>query len=74
MLKQIRIERNLTQKQLSEKTGIPLSLIQHYEQGFRNLDGAKLNTLLDLAIALDCSVSDIVIGEELKNKCKRTSL
>ena len=45
-------------------------MIQKYEIGVRNIDGAKLETLCDLAIALDVSISDIVEDETLKTKLK----
>ncbi len=73
MLKEIRQSRGLSQSQLAEKSGLTVRTLQHYEQGSRSIDGAKLNTLIDLATALNCSVSDILISEELKEKCKKAT-
>lgn len=73
MLKEIRQSRGLSQSQLAEKSGLTVRTLQHYEQGSRSIDGAKLNTLIDLATTLNCSVSDILISEELKEKCKKAT-
>lgn len=59
-LKQLRNNRNLSQKQLSEASGISLRVIQHYEQGSRNINHARLDTIIKFAIALDCTISDII--------------
>ena len=40
--------------------GINLQMLQHYEQGVRDLSGAKLATLLKLCRALQCSLEDIL--------------
>ena len=69
-LQEIRKSKNLTAKELSAKSGVPIYMIQKYEIGVRNIDGAKLETLCDLAIALDVSISDIVEDETLKTKLK----
>lgn len=59
-LKQMRINAGLTQTQLSALTGLKLGTIQAYECGKRNINGADLKTILKLASALKCTVSDIV--------------
>lgn len=69
-LQEIRKSKNLTAKELSAKSGVPIYMIQKYEIGVRNIDGAKLETLCDLAIALDVPISDIVEDETLKTKLK----
>lgn len=60
MLKEIREKKNLTQAQLSEKSGVNLRMIQKYEQGDRDISGAKVSTALALAEALGCSIYDII--------------
>ena len=69
-LREIRKKRNLSQAELSAKSGVPASRIRHYEIGYRSIDGASLETLCDLAIALDVQISDIVEDETLKTKLK----
>ena len=69
-LQEIRKKRGYSQSELSLLTNISVKTIQKYEIGERNIDGAKLETLCDLAIALDVPISDIVEDETLKTKLK----
>ena len=67
-LQEKRKEKGWSQSQLAEIAGVNVRTLQFYEQGVKDVNGAKLNTLLSLAIALDCSIYDIVTNEELKGK------
>ncbi len=60
-IKQLRIEKNLTQKKLSELTGISEVMISQYERGVRT---PKNKNLRKLAYILDMSGSRL-LGEEL---------
>ena len=64
-LQEIRKKRGYSQSELSLLTNISVKTIQKYEIGERNIDGAKLETLCDLAIALDVEVCDIMLYEEV---------
>lgn len=66
-LKDKRNEKGYTQSQLSELSGIKFQVIQQYETGYRNIDGAKLETLLKLAATLDCPVSNLLEDNSLVN-------
>ncbi len=70
MLQEKRQAAGLSQSQLAQKSGVNLRMIQHYEQGFRDINGAKLETLLDLSAAIGCSIRDILTNEILKEKCE----
>lgn len=59
-LKELREKCELTQQQLAARAGIGLRLLQKYESGERNLDGAKLHTLLKLRQELGCYLSDLI--------------
>lgn len=59
-LKTMRIERKLTQEQLSILSGINLRTIKSYEQGENDILKAQGETLLKLARTLDCSVEDLL--------------
>lgn len=59
-LKRMRMAANLSQSEMAERSGIKLRTIQEYEQGKKNIDGAKLATLSALAQALDCRIRDIM--------------
>ena len=62
-LKQNREKANMSQTELANKTGISLRTIQSYEQGQKNLNGAKLVTLLKFCNALDCTLDSIITDE-----------
>jgi transcriptional regulator with XRE-family HTH domain len=53
-LKQLRHEAGFTQEQLSQRAGLSLAAIRHFEQGWREPTYA---TLLKLADALDVSLA-----------------
>ena len=69
-LQRERIKKGLSQKELAKASGIAVKSIQNYEQYHRSIDGAKLETLCDLSIALDCGIDDIIENEKLKIKYK----
>ena len=59
-LQEIRRSRGLSQSKLAKAAGINLRTLQYYEQGVKNFDHAKLNTILKCAIALKCKMSAII--------------
>lgn len=63
-LKEMRRARGLSQAQLAEKTELNVRTIQHYEQGSKNFDHARIDTLLKVCIALDCKLEDIIENPE----------
>lgn len=56
-LQKLRLKRNLTQKQLAEKTGLSLSSIRKLEQGLMN---PSLATIEKLSKALNYSYQTIL--------------
>lgn len=60
MLKRLRKYHSLTQKELSEKSGVSLRMVQLYEQGQNDLSKAQVSVVLNLAKALDCLVEDLL--------------
>ena len=64
-LKEMRMEKSLTQEQLSKGSGISVRTIQAYECGLRRIDGATLETLCRFAIVLDCRIRDIIDDESV---------
>lgn len=66
-LQNLRIKKNLTQKELAEKSGVSISTIRHYEIGDRKLEGAGMETLLKLANALETPFYSL-FDDELKEK------
>ena len=63
-LKELRRARGLTQAQLAEQTGLNVRVIQHYEQGSRDFDHARIDTILKACVALNCRLEDIVENPE----------
>ena len=63
-LKEVRLAKCLTQKQLADSANINIRVLQHYEQGTKNFDHARLDTLLKICLALDCKLADIIENEE----------
>lgn len=59
-LKELRLKAGLTQAALAEKAGVNLSMIQFYEQGFKDLNKAAFETGLRIAEALDCDPRDLI--------------
>lgn len=66
-LKEMRQSRGLSQSQLAEKTGINVRTIQHYEQGSKNFDHARIDTILKCCIALNCKLEDLIENEDRKS-------
>jgi transcriptional regulator with XRE-family HTH domain len=64
-LRNLRVAAGLTQRELSERSGVNLRMVQHFEQGQKPIDKAHIGTPLRLAVALGCSISDIVETEGL---------
>lgn len=55
-----RIRAGYTQAQLSKITGVSLKMLQHYEQGHRDFNGAAVVTALKIADALGVDVRDLL--------------
>lgn len=59
-LKSIRKAAGLTQNQLSERSGVNVRMIQHYEQGQKDINRAEAITVYKLASALNASMEDLI--------------
>ena len=60
-----RVSRGMSQRDLADASGVTLRAIQQYEQGNRPIEGAKLETLCRLCVALDCKIADILDSRRL---------
>ena len=60
IIRQLRQEKGLTQKQLSERSGVNLRTLQQYESQSKDINKASGVILLSLAKALDCSVEELL--------------
>ena len=59
-LKSEREYKGWTQAELAEKSGINVRMIQHYEQGSKDINKASVVTVLNLAEALGVDVYAII--------------
>ena len=50
----------MSQRELSELSGVPLRTIQQYEQRQKSINNAKVAYILMLAKALSCDVEDLI--------------
>ncbi len=63
----IRINREflgISREELSEKSGIPIKLLQQYEDNEELINNANLLTLLKICRAMECVLSDILTDKE----------
>lgn len=58
-IKVLRSTRRLTQEQLAAKVNKSVFTISQIERGIRN---PRIDTLTDIAVALECSLDDLVFG------------
>lgn len=65
-LQRLRKAAGLSQSQLAKAAGINTRVLQNYEQGIRDISGAKLATLLKICIALGCELKEIITDNETK--------
>lgn len=63
-LKTLREKAGLTQHELANKSGVNIQTLRKYEQGTKNINNARLKTILKLAITLNCNISDILTDND----------
>ena len=73
-LQELRKINKLSQKDLANITNIKIRNIIAFENGERDINGAGLEKLIQLAIALKCKISDILEDENLINLCKEIGI
>lgn len=59
-LKKLRELRGLSQRKLSDLSGVNVRMIQYYEQGAKDINKAQADTILTLAKALNCNMEDLL--------------
>lgn len=67
-LQEIRKSAGLSQSELSKISGVNLRTIQDYEIGRRNIDSAHIDTLINLAEALQVPFYELIEDEYRKSK------
>ena len=59
-LQYLRNLKRYTQSKLSEESRVNVRMIQHYEQGIKDINKASGITLYKLAQALNCKIEDLL--------------
>ena len=59
-LKELRIKAGLTQAELAEKAKVNKRMIEHFEQGFKDIRKTAFETGLNISEALNCDPRDII--------------
>lgn len=59
-LKQLTQAAGITQRELSERSGVPLRAVQDYTQGHKPINSAAALTVYKLAKALDTTVENLL--------------
>lgn len=59
-LQEIRKARGLSQRELAEASGVNVRVLQHYEQGFKDINKAAAETVKALADALGVRMEDLL--------------
>ena len=67
-LQKLRKAAGLSQSQLAALAGIKVQVLQQYERGARDINGAKL---LKICNALECRLADIITDEETLELLKK---
>ena len=62
LLETMRKRRNLNQRELSERSGVPQPMISEIERGI--VQNPQINTMFKLACALKCTVDDLIENDE----------
>ena len=70
-LQELRKAKGYSQSELADRAGVKLHVMQHYETGYRSIDGANLATLTALAGALGVKLYDLLADAQLAQDVKR---
>ena len=70
-LQELRLERNMSQKEVAKATNIPYSTYVKYETEHLDINGARLLHLLKICIVLDCKLTDILTDADLVRLVKK---
>ena len=63
-LKKLRQAAGLSQSQFAEKAEMSVRTLQHYEQGSKDFDHARIDTILKACLVLNCNLEDIIENQE----------
>lgn len=67
-LKIARIRAGISQKELSDRSGVPVKSIGNLEQLRRDINHCRVDIVFRIAQALDCSMEDILDVDKISYK------
>lgn len=70
-LKSARQAVGLSQSQLAEKANMNVRTLQHYEQGSKIFDHARIDTIFRVCLALSCKFEDIIENQDYLDLIRR---
>jgi transcriptional regulator with XRE-family HTH domain len=70
MLADIRSKKGLSQNELAALSGVSARVIKAYEQGERDINNAKAETIYKLSHALSCRMEDLLDCRKIETKEK----
>ena len=62
-LREIRKSRNLTQKELAQRSGVNFRSLQDYEQGHKKLTSASGDIIMRLSTVLGCTIEELLLED-----------
>ena len=62
-LREIRKNRNLTQRELAQRSGVNFRSLQDYEQGHKKLTSASGDILMRLSTVLGCTAEELLLED-----------
>lgn len=63
-LQALRQKTGLPQDKFAAVTGVNASILRAYERGARDINGARLSTLIAFCKVLNCKIEDIITDEQ----------
>lgn len=60
-LRELRLEKELSQNELSKLSGVSARMIQYYEQGVKDINKAQAQSIYQLSQALNCRMEDLIM-------------
>lgn len=70
-LKKLRQASNLSQTQFAKKAEMSVRTLQHYEQGSKDFDHARIDTILKACLVLNCRLEDIIENQNTLEMLKK---
>lgn len=64
-LKAVRVASGLAQRELADRCDLNIRTLQHYEQGSKLIDSARIDTIIKVCIALNCDIPDVLENNEI---------